>query len=161
MALDQRFRNWEEAQGESFKPRTTGYVGKGSISGKAKVTFWPTRVDVYYDLSAAGVWNTYRAVRCTLISLTMSLSKSIGGSELLRYPRPEADRLFDDFSASIPFHLTEDLPSYLKDGGEQSVLQDLGKSLGGLLLMHPLYVLSQLDIVQPQTRQRMRDCLAW
>lgn len=73
----------------------------------------------------------------------------------------DANRLIDDAIASIPFHLTEDLPAYLKDGNERSVLQDLGKSLGGLLLMHPLYVLSQLGTVQPLGRQNMKDCLAW
>ena len=36
-----------------------------------------------------------------------------------------------------------------------------GRSVGGLLLMHPIYVASKLPIVPQQMREYLENCLEW
>ena len=71
------------------------------------------------------------------------------------------------------FHLAEDFPVFLQRLEEGEVGKDQmgkenaatilspGRPVGGLLLMHPIYVASKLSIVLQQTREYMTDCLEW
>jgi len=67
--------------------------------------------------------------------------------------------------STVPFHLTN--LSTLKeppgaDAGEiQLRLQEVGKPVGGLLLMHPLYVVTQMSIVSEDMKQYARRTLEW
>lgn len=60
-----------------------------------------------------------------------------------------AQTLVGDIAASIPYHLTDNLQVFLREGKMET-----GRGLGGLLLMHPLYVASMVD-------ESMRSWLVW
>jgi hypothetical protein len=64
--------------------------------------------------------------------------------------------------ASIPFHVADNLATFVEKA--QSSLDLIivpGRSIGGLLLMYPLFVTSHLSVVRAQSPSQMRDCLAW
>jgi hypothetical protein len=73
----------------------------------------------------------------------------------------EIEELLKDIASSIPFLLAADLQVFLDNAtkGESSLVP--GKPVGGLLLMHSLYVLSTLAVVDPKFKVYIRDCLAW
>lgn len=72
---------------------------------------------------------------------------------LIRLQR-DARALAIDIAASVPFHLTS--RPYAVPAVESP-----GQPVGGLLLLHPLYVASTLHIVPQELRIYFRRCLAW
>lgn len=125
--------------------------------------YWPGRVDTYFDLYLSGVWNISRAARVLLLDLTLKLSRLLNNNDIHSREHEVALRLVEDIVSSIPFHLAESLPVFLEDTSKENVAAavDPGRSVGGLLLMHPIYVASKLSIVPQQMREYMGDCLEW
>lgn len=70
-----------------------------------------------------------------------------------------AHSVVEDMLASIPYHLTENLQVFLNEPSKG--INKRGRSLGGLLLIHPLYVASEMPFLDEETRIYMRNCLEW
>ena len=71
-----------------------------------------------------------------------------------------AERLAIDIAASVPYHITSNLNDFLQlldRGGAAS--QAYGRPVGGLLLLHPLYVATLCSIVATDFRQYFCRCL--
>ncbi|KAL2847843.1 hypothetical protein BJY01DRAFT_163826 [Aspergillus pseudoustus] len=80
----------------------------------------------------------------------------------------KASGLVKDILASIPYHLAKDLSAVDMSSSTTSGLRTsptpapgVGRPVGGLLLLHPLYVLSSCTIVPPSVQMYVRKCLAW
>jgi hypothetical protein len=76
----------------------------------------------------------------------------------------EARKLALDIAASIPYYLAENVQVFLN----QTLASDMtskamipGPSVGGLLSMHTLYMVSKLSVVDPVLKDYLKDCLAW
>lgn len=161
-ALDRSFAKWQEGQVEDFRPSIVGHVKQGQAGSNLRVGYWPGRVDTYFDLYVAGVWNISRTARLLLINLMLELSNTFNDNQTHNREQQYALRLVEDIIASIPYHLTEDLQAFLRDMGNNSgAAINPGRPVGGLLLMHPIYVASTISIVPEQMREYMRECLAW
>lgn len=160
--LHERFVRWESNRMSGFKPTTVGEISDLSQGSELEVGFWPGKVDTYFDLYVAGVWNIFRAARLLLLTLITKLSaQNDDCSNLIK----TACCVTEDILASIPYHIIENLPDFLcqtvRMPANTSVL-DPGKYLGGLLLIHPLYVVSeQKEILPFQMRNYVRTCLSW
>lgn len=63
--------------------------------------------------------------------------------------------------ASIPYHLTDSLQAFLCQLSSNTGIADPGKFVGGLLLMHPLYIASEMPFVPELMRVYLRGSLAW
>ena len=162
MALDLGIAKWQEAQVQDFKPRTVGYVSQGKAGPNPGVGYWPGKVDTYFDLYVAGVWNTSRTARFLLINLIYTLSNILNNNQDHSREQQDALRLVEDICASIPYHLADDLQTFLRDMGKKNTTaMNPGRPVGGLLLMHPVYAASQLSIIPQQMREYMRECLVW
>ncbi|KAL1885325.1 hypothetical protein Plec18167_001982, partial [Paecilomyces lecythidis] len=70
----------------------------------------------------------------------------------------KAQELAEDIAASVAYHLTVDPESYIQTPSKPIVP---GRPVGGLLLLHPLYVITRAPVVSPQLRAQMSECLAW
>ncbi|KAK0509741.1 hypothetical protein JMJ35_008135 [Cladonia borealis] len=120
------------------------------------------------------MWNTSRIARVLLIHMILKLSRLLKDDQ--DHTRKHQDALLgfiEDIVSSIPFHLAEDSPVFLhrlEEGevgkaqmGKENAATILspGRPVGGLLLMHPIYVASKLSVVPQQTREYMTDCLEW
>ena len=73
-----------------------------------------------------------------------------------------AQDLVDDMAASLCFHLCADVPNLVQnaESGAPFCLTP-AKSLGGLLLMYPLFIVSSLSITKVQQRHNMTKALVW
>ncbi|KAL9110682.1 MAG: hypothetical protein Q9227_004859 [Pyrenula ochraceoflavens] len=161
LQLEREIAIWQVNQVDDFKPWTVGYVSPEQSGPNPGVGFWPGKVDAYFDLSVASIWNTSRIARILLINLVLKISKEVDDGHDHSCERQEAIWLVQDIIASIPYHLTEDLQIFFRDVQKNNGITDPGKPLGGLLLMHSIYVASRLSIVPPQMQEYMRKCLAW
>lgn len=163
IALDQSFANWQEAQVEDNKPCTIGHVSQGQAGSKLAMGYWPGKVDTYFDLYLAGVWNISRTARILLIDLILELSQVLNDNNNQIREHEVALGLVEDMVSSIPFHLEESLQVFLRDMDKEkkTAVVNPGRSVGGLLLMHPIYVASKLSIVPQQMREYLEDCLEW
>jgi hypothetical protein len=161
MTLNQAFEEWQKTRSKTITPREIGRVSRERAqASKFGAGYWPGRVDNYFDLYTAGIWNISRTARLLLIFLDRQLSdllkQEVDGCEL-----SNAFRLMEDVLASIPYHLAEDINAFVQNSEMSTEIADAGRAAGGLLLMHPIYVVSKLPIIPGNVREYMKDCLAW
>lgn len=168
--LDRRLARWQDSQVNDFNPTTIGHIttisqDPGDPNLGLDAGLWPGKVDTYFDPYVAAVWNISRTVRCWLIDLILTLSKRLNDNDNQDHScqklNQDAVSLTEDFIASIPYHLTEDLQAFLRDKEFKAEITSPGRPVGGLLLMHPAYVMSKLSIVPSQLQDYIRNCLAW
>lgn len=69
IAPNQRFIEWEDSRVKIFKPITIGNVSQSHRDPGIAVGYWPGKVETYFDLYVAGVWNIFRTARLLLIAL--------------------------------------------------------------------------------------------
>ena len=164
IALNQAFVQWQEAQIQDVKPRTVGHVSQGRARSKVEVGYWPGKIDAYFDLYVAGVWNAACIFRLLLLDMIVRLSKVLNDNVSHVSEQQDALRLVENIVASIPFHLAADFQIFLHDTQDESAAARKirpGKSVGGLLLLHPLCIASKLSIVPPRLQDYTRECLEW
>jgi len=159
MALNHDLAIWQQGQSEEFKPTT---VDPGlPATPNPGVGYWHGRVDMYIDLYVAALWNISRIARCLLITLIIRLSGVLNDDVNHEADHQEALRLVEAVIASIPYHLAEDLQVFLRQRGNHSEVSNPGRPVGGLLLMHSIYVASHLEIFPLEMREYMKNCLVW
>lgn len=162
LTLDQELSRWQETQLKhpDFKPRTVGHIPP-IYGADPEVGYWPGRVDMYFDLYAASVWNLSRTARLLLMTLNLELSKRLFICKDLAPVDRDIIHLVEDVLASIPYHLTEDAHWFVRNGQTNTQITHPGKPVGGLLLMHPLYLISTLASIPQGVREYIKNCLSW
>ncbi|KAI1868505.1 uncharacterized protein JN550_006421 [Neoarthrinium moseri] len=162
IALDQQFVRWQSSRASGFEPTTMGYVRQAQYGSDVSVGYWPGRIDTYFDLYVAGIWNIFRATRLLLKALIIKLSDAVtNATEPWIMHVLDVNRIFEDLAASIPYHLTENLHEFLGELTTSTEITDPGRSLGGLLLMHPLYVAANISLLSDANKEYLRKCLLW
>lgn len=63
-------------------------------------------------------------------------------------------------AATVPFHLAQDVAQYI-NASALGLEVPSGRPVGGLLLLHPLYVAANCDMVAPELRMYFIRCLSW
>jgi hypothetical protein len=76
----------------------------------------------------------------------------------------EAQKLALNIASSIPYYLSENVHIFLNqalasDGTLKAMVP--GPSVRGLLVMHTLYTVSNLSVVDPALKVYFKDCLGW
>lgn len=162
--LNKEFSLWPLCQPKEWMPQTVGIIERQSRNGETSqenMPFWPGRVDSYFDLYVAGIWDAYRKCRLKLLQVVVNcatrLDEKTSAAQKLE---AEIQGLVDDMCASIPFHLAADLDGLSSDNAV-SRLDAPGRPVGGLLLMYPLYIASTLPIVPSAQRAWMKGRLRW
>lgn len=158
-SLSRQFANWQVTQPNVLNPRLLGHIPVIPHGSGPRAGAWAGRVDTYFDHYIAGVWNISRAAQLLLLDIILALSDALNDGEDHGRERSEAARLVEDIVASIPYHLTDDLRSFI-DGGEERELKP-GRAVGGLLLMHPVFVASRVGTVDAEMREYLQKCLVW
>lgn len=175
-SLNEEMSKWPDSQIEEWKPRTLGFISpkRGQFMNSEGLL----RIDAYLDrkcsspdsrittefntVYVAAVWNTYRKVRLMILNVIIRCSKRLEERNGAHNEKLQFDELSSDMVASIPFHLCQDITKFMIQV-ETDIYSAMtpGKSLGGLLLMHPLFVTSNLAATSPQLQACMKDCLSW
>ncbi|KAJ5538369.1 hypothetical protein N7494_007848 [Penicillium frequentans] len=159
IALNHDLEIWQQNQSQEFRPTTMDpglpprpNPGAGYRHG---------RIDMYIDLYVAALWNFSRIARCLLITLIMRLSGVLDDGVNHDADHQEALRLVEDMIASIPYHLSEDLQVFLRERHDHTKITNAGRPVGGLLLMHSIYIASHLQIFPLEMREYFKTCLVW
>lgn len=160
MALFSKFSEWQDTRTFDFRPTTAGRVRSRDDTDPPTAGFWPGNIDTYFDLYVAGIWNIFRTARLLLITIITRLSQQLEDNRRPEY-LGEAQKIFQDIAASVPYHLVDNLPVFTSEISETTEVTDVGKHLGGLLLMHPLYVVTKMRCLGEAQRRYARDCLLW
>ncbi|KAH8878940.1 hypothetical protein GQ53DRAFT_756333 [Thozetella sp. PMI_491] len=161
MALDRRFESWQASRDKDFQPTVVAKVSDCRNAADIAAGYWPGRVEAYFDLYVAGVWNIFRTARLLLNALVVKLSDASGDSNSRVDCIHTANRLAEDLAASVPYHLAENMHDFVNKLDARKEMEDAGKVLGGLLLMHPLYIASRMSFLSEKIREYMRACLMW
>jgi hypothetical protein len=121
----------------------------------------------------SAVWNSYHKSRLVLLNFIYTCSKrlddddpeesssSSSQSQILK----EAQDLSESLAASMPFHLTRNPETFLvhqqqtSSTKQEAILPN--RSIGGLLLVHPIHAVSSLSVVPMHLREMFREHLAW
>jgi hypothetical protein len=110
----------------------------------------------------AAVWNTYRKTRLMTLTVIIRCLQRLGMKSSQHNVKAEMNELANDMAASVPFQLFQNplkLIEQAQSGAELTLLP--GKAVGGLLLMHPLFIISNFSVISPEPRVFMRECLVW
>jgi hypothetical protein len=117
---------------------------------------------IHHTVYVAAIWNTYRKTRLLILNVIIRCSNRLEKRNTYHDEKIKVEELANDIAASIPFHLSENLSAFVEqaeNGFELTIIP--GKSVGGLLLMHPLFVMSNLPVILPKLQAHMKECLAW
>ncbi|KAG4441872.1 hypothetical protein IFR05_002673 [Cadophora sp. M221] len=156
--LDQQFAKWQYFRSPEFRPTTVHKIDLDQGAQRVAVGYWPGKIDTYFDLYVAGVWNIFRAARLILLGLSTTSNGTLGNEGNSMQYIKTTNHIVGDIFASIPYHLADNLPVFVEGIGKNADV-DRGRTLGGLLLMHPLYVVSKISFLPDKTREYARDCL--
>ncbi len=91
----------------------------------------------------------------------MRSSKRLGDRDACQHEKAEVDELASDMVASILFHISGNVETCIRNVNHSPLSIIPGKAIGGLLLMHPLFVTANLSVVSPSVQTHMRNVLAW
>lgn len=165
LLLDRHFAKWEESRTALLKPTILKTLDPSQtvFGTQIEAGAWPGKVDTYFDLYVAGIWNIFRVARLILIHHIIKVSEThVGPGSYLEHIRT-ANRITEDIAASIPYHLAENLQEFLneQESSRGRGITEPGRFLGGLLLIHPLYVASRMWFVDERIREYFRGCLMW
>lgn len=139
------------------------YLTQGDTEASHCPFVWPGPVHEYFDVYVAAVMNTYRKTYLMLLAVLKHLAPRVlrpVQPEIMSSWEQQASILIDAILASIPFHLTEKIQDYRHTVVSSANQMTIGRPVGGLLLLHPLYVLSTLSIVPPHIKSYADRCLS-
>ncbi|RFU23778.1 hypothetical protein B7463_g12560, partial [Scytalidium lignicola] len=157
MELDKEFAEWAINQPQEWLPVTVSEYPMPSI----EFMFHGNRnIDTYFDLYVAAVWNTYRKTHLLALDVIYRCMRWLGNGQTT-YLELKAKRLADEIAASIPFHLQTSLPTYTQQTRGPKEPSQFGKPVGGLFLLHPLWVVSISSIIPSEICTCMREWLKW
>lgn len=158
------FSLWDKNLDRSWVATTIGYVTEVEAKASSCPFSWHGAVQSYFDVYVAAVMNTYRKTYLMLLEALIRTAKHIDpikhADTIIKWSH-KVMMLADDIVASIPYHLTSNLHDYLRAIASQKGTPGIGRCVGGLLLLHPLYVLSTSSVLHPAMKTYVKRCLAW
>ena len=176
-SFNNEFSSWATSQPDEWKPRTIRSINRRHEIYPPGLSWFSGRIDVYLDrkyhimavcsyinstVYVSAVWNAYRKNHLLILNNIIRCSRRLEKGNSCHEEKFQFDEILGDLLASVPFHLVSNLTSFAEqvDGGLEPTIIP-GRSIGGLIIMHPLYVISHLSVVHPRIHAQMRDCLAW
>ncbi|GLA51037.1 hypothetical protein AnigIFM63604_007374 [Aspergillus niger] len=164
LAIELAFSQWGPTQDVSWKADIVGFMSQQDAEASSCPFAWGGPVHAYFDIYVAAVMNTYRKTYLMLLDVLIRLASRMGGTirtdNVTRWEK-QAHILIYDIVASIPYHLANNLHAYQQDILSLNSPPGLGRSVGGLLLLHPLFVLSTCSAVPRPIQNHALKCLAW
>ncbi|KAK9481539.1 hypothetical protein V1527DRAFT_486508 [Lipomyces starkeyi] len=150
---------------KEWRSRLIGIIPSKNDNMIPDVGYWPGSVLGYYDLYVACINNSYQKSQLLVLNVIARCHRATTQDvEIDPLIWEEAQKLVLEIVASIPYYLAENVQVFYN----QALASDMtskamipGPSVGGLLLTHTLYILSNLSVVDPVLKNYLKDCLAW
>ena len=176
-SLNEELRKWPDSQPREWTPSVTQCGGFARNESIHSIDWWPATAHKYLDrkgssmilclcfltsiVYVAAVWNTYRKVCLMVLDIMIRCSDQLHRNDECIWEQAEVKRIADDVVASIPYHLTDNMQGAAQQSDSIPERIVPGKTIGGLLLMHSLYVMSNLSVIPTSQQSHMKECLAW
>ena len=118
-AINQKLADWAQSAPPEWQWVTTGFLDIPANVPRERFVY-SGRIDIYFDLFVATIWNFYRATRIKVLRIALDCfdAMCIPSHGILAGQRQtvieDLQGLVDDICGSIPFHLgTKMIPGYL------------------------------------------------
>ncbi|KAL4800132.1 hypothetical protein BDV19DRAFT_353491 [Aspergillus venezuelensis] len=164
IVIKNQFSRWESTEKDThWTNKVVGHITQADADASPCPYVSPGPVHSYSAIYTAAVMNTYRVTYLSVLDVLIRLAPRCdfrNGQTLFEWEN-HAWVLIGDFVASISFHLAVSPEEYVASVTSQGDLIPLGRHVGGLFLLHPLYGFSSIPLVPPYYRQYARGCLAW
>ncbi|KAJ5233154.1 cycloheximide resistance protein [Penicillium chermesinum] len=156
LEIEKSFSQWDMDHSGFWKASPVGFISRSAAEASSCAYCRSGPVHTYLD----AVINTYRKTRLMLLEILSRMARQLGRSEVLLGFGQQSSGLIEHILASIPYHLASDPQAYLTliDAG---ATPPRGRPVGGLLLLHPLYVLPTSQSLSGPAKTYVLDVLAW
>lgn len=151
---------------KEWTPVLVGHIpGNQNDMRRPEAGYWPGPVLSYYDHYVACIINSYAKSQLLVLNVIARCQGFTQDTEIDPLIWEEAQKLALKMVASIPYFLSENVQVFadqsLASGATSSQAITPGPSVGGLLIMHTLYMVSKLSVLDPMLKIYLKDCLAW
>jgi hypothetical protein len=167
-SIDAELVEWAGSLPKHWMYKQMAFVEEDSGEELKTASSYPGRIDTYQDLSIAGIWNSYRVFRTSMLGVIVRCTAWLTSPQ--PYQRaPEVLRasqlvsqLVDEICASVPFHLGQSMSKSKNKSPdptgnlprETEGYHNCGpRALGGFFLLWPLTTAATCD----STSLRQRD----
>ncbi|UPK92701.1 hypothetical protein LCI18_003636 [Fusarium solani-melongenae] len=157
-ALEGDIMHWDTDRPTSWAPELVGHVRDETIEDSSYRC--PGPVYKYLDQYVAAAWTSWRSI-CVLYLDHLSCLAHALGQEVLDGHRAKIHHLVAELKASIPYHLSRDLGMYVRRPDAETTPNTPQRIVGGLLLLHPLYVVARCTTVTVSDREYFVRILRW
>ncbi|KAL4959227.1 Zn(II)2Cys6 transcription factor domain-containing protein [Aspergillus stella-maris] len=162
--MKNQFSRWESAEkNTAWDLKVIGHITQADADASLCAYVAPGPVHSYSTSYTAAVMNTYRVTYLSLLDVLICLAPRCdfrNGQTLFKWEN-HAWILIGDMVALIPFHLANSPEEYVASAVSRTGQVPVGRHVGGLFLLNPLYVLSHTPLVPPYYQNYARGCLAW
>ncbi|EWZ81506.1 hypothetical protein BFJ70_g5104 [Fusarium oxysporum] len=161
LAIDDEITYWAYDRPPSWNPEVVGEVWIGPATSEEATFYCAGPVEKYFDIYVATAWNSWRSIHALYLDHLVHIANTLGQYELVPLYKERIDDLAAGIKASIPFHLSHDVETYIQQANAGTPLVQSDRLVGGLLLLHPMYALARCTIVDDTTRKYMSKTLRW
>ncbi|KAF2687789.1 hypothetical protein K458DRAFT_294309 [Lentithecium fluviatile CBS 122367] len=156
--VDGNLQQWYQTLPVEWQHRVIGIVNE-PVENAATASQWPGEQHVYHDVPLASIVNDYRVCRifCQRVIMRciswLSAKPTQDLTSTYEHSIFTIQRMVDEISACVPFHMSYDLQPVAKQLGQE---KQAAEASGGYSLVWPLYVAANAETVP----QLQRDWLA-
>ncbi|KAF4436628.1 hypothetical protein FACUT_6223 [Fusarium acutatum] len=161
LSIDDEITYWAYDRPRSWNPEVVGEVWMDSAISEEAMFYCAGPVEKYFDIYVATAWNSWRSIHVIYLDHLIHIANSLEQYELVPLYKERIDDLAAGIKASIPFHLYQDVETYIQQANAGTPLVHSDRLVGGLLLLHPMYALARCTIVDDATRKYMSNTLRW
>jgi hypothetical protein len=189
--VDQKYSLWPDTQPREWRPKILGQMDDSNPEITEHPLYYAGPVETYFDRTVppcspaprnpfpfgepisltgfpllvyvATVWNTFRKGRLLMLELISQLAMRFEEHDLVEHCRAEARVLATGLIAAIPYFLSADPSAFLPPRSPGTSVGPIkpGRSVGGLLIVHPLYIASTFTVIDGKMRAHMLHVLSW
>jgi hypothetical protein len=108
----------------------------------------------------AAAWTSWRSICILYLDHLVHLAQALG-QEVVGDYGAKIHHLTAELKASIPYHVSGDLGAYVQHPDAATASNNPQRTVGGLLLLHPLYVIARCTTVALSDREYFVRTLRW
>ncbi|KAJ3460481.1 hypothetical protein MRS44_011348 [Fusarium solani] len=158
LALEGDIMHWDTDRPSSWAPELVGHVPGETTEDSSYRCSGP--VYKYLDQYVAAAWTSWRSICILYLDHLVHLAQALGQEVIGNYGA-KIHHLTAELKASIPYHVSGDLGAYVQHPDAATASNNPQRTVGGLLLLHPLYVIARCTTVALSDREYFARTLRW
>ncbi|KAI9709463.1 MAG: hypothetical protein M1820_003223 [Bogoriella megaspora] len=140
LEIRELYDRWPKTQLPQWKPKVIGRMGSSCAKARHPLCY-PGNVETYFDLYVASMYSTYRKGRMLQYLMIYHLATHLYETRLAEEAQAEAILAAEGLISALPYLLLKDARA-LVDDADPALKPVPGKAIGGMMIMHLLFVAS-------------------